>query len=89
MKVVSRARGLNLRKQAEWDCWGAVQAATKRRALSRCRIEDVTEAMSRCLIYRVTNAGRFIDRAAATASRQVCMADDLKARCVLAEVRWR
>ena len=26
---------------------------------------------------------------AAAASRQVCMADDLKARCVLAEVRWR
>jgi protein-tyrosine-phosphatase len=27
--------------------------------------------------------------AAATTSRHVCMADSLKSRCVLAEVRWR
>jgi hypothetical protein len=28
-------------------------------------------------------------QAVATASRHVCIADALKARCVLAEVRWR
>jgi hypothetical protein len=29
------------------------------------------------------------NHAAATTSRQVCMAEALKARCVLAEMRWR
>ena len=37
----------------------------------------------------VTNPRRLIHQAAAAASRHVCIADALKARCVLAEVRWR
>jgi hypothetical protein len=37
----------------------------------------------------VTNPRRLIHQAAAAASRHVCVADALKARCVLAEVRWR
>src|ERR1700730_15486396 len=42
-----------------------------------CQIEHVTNLLARQL------------HAAATTSRHVCRADALKARCVLAEVRWR
>ena len=43
---------------------------------------------------KLTNLGRskpsgMLDYAATTTSRHVCMADARKARCVLAEVRWR
>jgi hypothetical protein len=44
-------------------------------ALSRCQIEDVTDPLARQA------------HAATMTSRHVCMADALKARCVLAEVR--
>ena len=44
---------------------------------------------SHCQIEHVTNLLARRTHAAATTSRHVCMADALKARCVLAEVRWR
>ena len=47
------------------------------RALSRCQIEHATNLPARQV------------HAAATTSRHVRRADALKARCVLAEVRWR
>ena len=49
--------------------------------------EELQQALSRCQIWRVTNLLVRQTHAAATTSRHVCMADALKARCVLAEVR--
>src|SRR5208337_823581 len=47
------------------------------------------EALSHYQIERVTNLLAHQTHAAVTTSRHVSMADALKARCVLAEVRWR
>jgi hypothetical protein len=46
-------------------------------------------ALSHCQIVHATNLLARWAHAAATTSCHVCMADALKARCVLAEVRWR
>jgi len=46
-------------------------------------------ALSRCQIDHATNLLARQAHAAATTSRHVSMADALKARCVLAEVKWR
>src|SRR5580704_4501730 len=46
-------------------------------------------AMSHCQIAHATNLLARWAHAAATTSCHVCMADALKTRCVLAEVRWR
>jgi hypothetical protein len=46
-------------------------------------------ALSHCYIEHVTNRLARQAHAAATTSRHVCIADALKARCVLADVRWR
>jgi XFP C-terminal domain len=46
-------------------------------------------ALSHCQIAHATNLLARWAHAAATTSCHVCMADALKARCVLAEVRWR
>ena len=51
-------------------------------------IEEL-KALSHCQIEHVTNLLARQAHAAATTSRHVCMADARKARCVLAEVRWR
>jgi hypothetical protein len=47
------------------------------------------EALSRCQILRATNLFAHQVHTAATTSRHVSIADARKARCVLAEVRWR
>jgi hypothetical protein len=49
----------------------------------------VGKALSHYQIERVTNLLARQTHAAVTTSRHVSMADALKARCVLAEVRWR
>ena len=54
-----------------------VETFAGKKALSRCQIEHVTNLLARQA------------HAAVTTSRHVCTADALKARCVLAEVRWR
>ena len=46
-------------------------------------------ALSRCQMEHVTNLLARQAHAAATTSCHVCMADPLKARWVLAEVKWR
>ena len=46
-------------------------------------------ALSHCRIECVTAFGSVMHHAAATASRHVFIAVALKARCVVAEVRWR
>jgi hypothetical protein len=46
-------------------------------------------ALSHCQIVHAANLLARQAHAAATTSCHVCMADALKARCVLAEVRWR
>ena len=48
-----------------------------------------SKALSHSQIERVTNLLARQAHAVATTSRHVCMADSLKSRCVLAEVRWR
>jgi hypothetical protein len=57
----------------------------ERRSLIATRVR---RALSHYQIERVTNLLPRQAHAVATTSRHVCMADALKARCVLAEVRW-
>ena len=70
----------------------------RRPAFARVRIFDTSRvaasgthrrALSHCQIVHATNLLAGWAHAAATTSCHVCMADALKARCVLAEVRWR
>ena len=53
------------------------------------RPDRCAAALSHCQIEHVTNLLARQAHAAATTSRHVCIADARKARCVLAEVRWR
>jgi hypothetical protein len=66
-----------------------VSIATKLGNDSELNARVAGKALSHYQIERVTNLLARQTHAAVTTSRHVSMADALKARCVLAEVRWR
>ena len=77
---------------AGFDNMAMMRQAIERRGRHFCVAEHAgpfAEALSRCRIEHVTDLLVRQAHAAATTSFHVCIADALKARCVLAEVRWR
>ena len=67
-----------------------IRRATRRQFSAEEKIRIVLEGFVTLLkIERGFFGLHSYNHAAATTSRQVCMAEALKARCVLAEMRWR
>jgi hypothetical protein len=85
-----------LAEQDLWDNIGRLTLETSVLSIvlihlisSEAKTTSDTEALSHCRIGHVTILLVCRAHAAATTSSHVCIADALKARCVLAEVRWR